>query len=162
MIQMNAIIEIQICPLYEVPLERGREGEIHIDKVQATHLLGHMPDVIPPALKIDFQEAIRTFKPSAFSMVPIAQPWERKEVDRLVRFSIQVRLVFVAQGPVILLGNYLNFSHHAVNPSPRQSEAKCRNGSLSACWIALAIATAFKKKKMLVNCSGNCQFALFS
>src|SRR5262245_26926161 len=70
-----------------------------------------MPDVIPPALEIDFQEAIRAFKPSAFPMVPIAQPWEGKEAYRLVRFGIQIRLVFVAQGPVILLGNYANFSH---------------------------------------------------
>src|SRR5215475_3393163 len=111
MIQMNAIIEIQVDPLHDVRLKRGRQGDIDIDQVEVTHLLRHMPDVIPPALEIDFQEAIRTFKPSAFPMVPIAQPWERKEADHLVRFGIQIRLVFVAQGPVILLGNYPNFSH---------------------------------------------------
>src|SRR5262245_26898141 len=111
MVQMNAIIEIQVGPFYYVRLKRGRHGDIHIDQVEVTHLLRDMPDVIPPALEIDFKEAICAFKPSAFPMVPITQPRWGKEADHLVRFGVQIRLVFVAQGPVILLGYYLNFSH---------------------------------------------------
>src|SRR5215831_259822 len=117
MIHMNAIIEIEVGPLYDVRLKRGRQGDIHIDQVEITHLLRHAPDVIPPVFEINFQEAIWTFKPSALSMVPIAQPWDRKEEDCFVRFGIQIRLVFVAQGTIILLGNYPNFSHFATCPT---------------------------------------------
>src|SRR5215813_13585320 len=51
------------------------------------------------------------YQPGAFPMVPITQPRMGKKADHLVRFGVQIRLVFGAQGPVVLLGNYLYFFH---------------------------------------------------
>jgi hypothetical protein len=68
-VEMNSIIEVQVRPLYNFLFERSRQGDVHIDQVDVTHLLNNVPDVIPAALGIDFQEAILGFKPSSFSMI---------------------------------------------------------------------------------------------
>jgi hypothetical protein len=78
------LVEVQVRPFYDSLIKPGRHSDINIDEVDATQSLGNAPNVIPPALEINFQEAVPNFEPAGERYTAEAEPKRSKFLREFV------------------------------------------------------------------------------